>query len=39
MTESGNARQVPVVLLIDDQPANVRVVGQLLARAPFELER
>lgn len=37
MTESGNARQVPVVLLIDDQPANVRVVGQLLARAGFDV--
>lgn len=37
MTESGNARQVPVVLLVDDQPANVRVVGQLLARAGFDV--
>ncbi|MFT3807946.1 response regulator [Arenimonas sp.] len=37
MTEQGNARQVPVVLLVDDQPANVRVVGQLLARAGFDV--
>lgn len=37
MTDSGTARQVPVVLLIDDQPANVRVVGQLLARAGFDV--
>jgi two-component system, sensor histidine kinase and response regulator len=32
--ESGRA---PVVLVVDDQPANVRVVGQLLTRAGFDV--
>ncbi len=37
MTEFRDARQAPIVLVVDDQPANVRVVGQLLTRAGYEI--
>lgn len=37
--ESGNPhdKYLPVVLVVDDQEANMRVVGQLLARAGFDI--
>lgn len=31
------SRATPVILIVDDQPDNVRVVGQLLAQAGFEV--
>jgi len=37
MTEATANRPAPVVLVVDDQPANVRVVGQLLTRAGYEI--
>src|SRR6478736_6222371 len=37
MTEATPNRPAPVVLVVDDQPANVRVVGQLLTRAGYEI--
>jgi len=34
---SNKPRPTPVILVVDDQAANVRVVGQLLAQAGFEV--
>lgn len=37
MVDSRESGRAPVVLVVDDQPANVRVVGQLLTRAGFDV--